>query len=208
MFLKINEIFSRIFDDSKGVEFLKYYSNSNLLEELNHFSQADNFGKVFDIFLEVIVGFQGKKMGEFILPTEIGEFLIDLGGLKNNASVFNPFAGLATFGVNLADNQTYLGHEIDELIWAVSILRLNAHNRLSKSEFLNANSFSNWPTSREFDLVIANPPFKLKLTKNQQINFSGEKQVEAFLINEGVKLLKPKGKLITIYTKYKNFFSH
>lgn len=198
LFLKINEIFSRIFDDSKGVEFLKYYSNSNLLEELNYFSQADNFGEVFDTFLEVIVGFQGKKMGEFILPTEIGEFLIDLGRLKNNASVFNPFAGLATFGINLTDNQTYLGHELDELIWAVSILRLNAHTRLLKSEFLNANSFGNWPTSRKFDLVIANAPFKLKLTKNQQINFSGEKQVEAFFINEGIKLLKPQGKLITI----------
>lgn len=198
IFLKINQIFSKFLNDQKTSKVISDYLNSSNFDNLVQFSHNDNFGEVFDVFQEIIVAGQGKRIGEFVLPVEVGEFLTKLGNLEPNASVFNPFAGLATFGVHLSDQQTYLGHEINELIWAVAVLRLHAHNRLDYSEFLNADSFGNWPSSRKFDLVIANPPFRLRLSLSQQVEFLEEKFVEGFFLNEGVKLLKPKGKLITI----------
>lgn len=196
---KVNEVFNRlIFKDQSIIKHLGSNLSNNWFEQFDQYLGGNHFGEIFDVFLEIIVGAQNKKFGEFVLPTEIGGFLLNLADLENNANIFNPFAGLATFGIDLRENQTYLGHEIDELIWAVAILRLNAHNRIKQSDFLNADSFGNWPSSRKFDLVIANAPFKLPLSKNQQTVFSGERLVEGFFLNEGIKLLKPKGKLITI----------
>ncbi|MFD0797202.1 N-6 DNA methylase [Maribacter chungangensis] len=198
IFLQVNDVFNKTIKDKRTSKVIIEYFQSDMIEQLEQYANSDNFEEVFDAFLEIIVGVQGKRGGEFVLPIEIGRFLIMLANLEGNASVFNPFAGLGTFGIELTEHQQYLGHEINALTWAVAVLRLNAHNRISHSDFLNADSFRNWPSSRKFDLVIANPPFRLRLSKKQQAEFSGEKFVEGFFLKEGIKLLEAKGKLITI----------
>ena len=196
---KVNEVFNKFLIKNQSVmNLLKDWDPVARFGQLDPYLRHNHFAEIFEVFLEIIIGAQGKKVGEFILPTEVGKFIIKLANLDKNQSVFNPFAGLATFGVSLADDQEYLGHEINELIWAVAILRLNAHNRLTRSNFLIADSFNNWPSSSQFDLVIANPPFRLSLSKKQQADYEGAKLIEEFFLKEGVKLLKPQGKLITI----------
>lgn len=196
--LKINDVFNRIFNSQHSAKAITEYLHSNSIKHLKELLVGNSFEEIFEDFLKIIVSTQGKKSGEFVLPREIGEFMIKLANLEEEANIFNPFAGLATFGINLTEDQKYFGHEINELIWAVAVLRLNAHNKLTNSDFLKVDSFCNWPSSRKFDLVIANAPFRLRLTKEQQSVFNKISYVEGFFLKEGVNLLESNGKLLSI----------
>jgi type I restriction enzyme M protein len=193
--LAINEIFN---NRLRILSTRSYDKVVQILEEIIEEDLRTHYSEIFEAFLNFIVERQGKKSGEFILPTEIGSFLMQLADQEDNASIFNPFSGFSTFGIHLKGNQQYHAQEINSLVWAVSMLRLNAFGRISNSRLQNADTFSNWPVSDKYDLIISNPPFRLKLDKNQQHKFSGIKTVEGFIIEEGLPLLSDQGKLITL----------
>ena len=56
-------------------------------------------------------------------------FICGLFELPEGAKVFNPFAGLASFGVNLDKGQDYFGQELNQKTWALGALRLMAYER-------------------------------------------------------------------------------
>ncbi|MFV1449147.1 N-6 DNA methylase [Maribacter sp. HS] len=193
--IEVNKIFNA---KLKVLSIKSYEKIIDILESLFEGDLENQFSQIFDLFLNLIAERQGKKSGEFLLPTEISDFLMDLARPKSDAKVFNPFAGYSTFGTKLKEEQLYHGQEIDKLIWAISMMRLNAYDRLEKSVLQNADTFTEWPSTSNYDLVIANPPFKLRLTENQQVEFPGIKTVEYFFIKEGFNLLNDKGKLISL----------
>jgi type I restriction enzyme M protein len=164
-----------------------------------------NYSKLFEAALLLITKSQVKKSGEFMLPTEIAECLIKIADLPAYASVFNPFSGMATFGLHLRSSSKYEAQEINELIHAVSLLRLDAHNKLTKSKVDHVDSFLSWPTSKEYDLLIANTPFDLNINRIQRMNLALQgidaksyKTAQHFICEEGLKVLKESGKLILL----------
>lgn len=198
IFFKINNVFNKILSINHTVNFLQKYLEDNPINRLAKLVSEDDFAIKFEELFKLIARIIKKNTGEFELPIEIGELMIQLADLDKKASVFNPFSGLATFGICLKESQEYLGHEINDFIWAVSVLRINAHSRDKFSELLITDTLDSWPSKRKFDLVLANPPFRFKLSKKQQSKFSGERYLESFFINQGLKLLKQNGKLLSI----------
>ena len=164
------------------------------LEELNlHFSE------VFDKVLYRIAKSQGRQGGEFIQPIELSRLVIRLADLKPNSSVYNPFAGVASFGVFLDKKQSYLGQEVNYMTWAIGALRLLAHKRNSNTYFVNENSILNWvPDNEKFDLVVANPPFRMRLDNSNSQGFQGYRIIEQFLIDKGLSSINRTGKFIAI----------
>ncbi|PPZ92768.1 hypothetical protein C3729_01820 [Cloacibacterium normanense] len=156
---------------------------------------VDYFPSFFEDILYKISKSQGRYAGEFIQPVELTRLMSSLADLKKDAKVFNPFAGLASFGVCLDKEIAYLGQEISEESWALGTLRLLAHNKLSLSNYVCVDSTKNWPSSNEkFDLVIAHPPFNMKFDRN----YHNVNSVEQFLIERGLESLDSKGNLISI----------
>src|SRR5690606_15310707 len=120
----------------------------------------------------------------------------NLAELPANGRVFNPFAGLASFGVFLNQGQHYYGQELNKKTWAIGQLRLMAYDKIESSRFVCEDSIANWPTfSEKFDLVISHPPFNFKLSREVDIN---NRTADQFLVNKGISSLTIDGKLIAI----------
>lgn len=108
------------------------------------------FNAVFDNLLFKLASNQGKYSGEFLLPNEVSNLVMELVDIPNRAKVFNPFAGLASFATHLNNAESYYGQEIINSTWALGKLRLL---RLEKSNSINIDyrvedSIKNWPIQR------------------------------------------------------------
>lgn len=160
---------------------------------------SENFSDIFDIVLYRISQSQGRYGGELIQPLELTRFICTLANLPEKTRVFNPFAGLASFGVYLDQGQDYLGQEINRKTWALGALRIMAYERPGTSQYVCDDSILNWPDqSEKFDLIIANPPYGMRLNQQYSDIEPSIRTVEQFLIEKGVNSLNANGKLIAL----------
>ena len=169
------------------------------LFRLDYLTFSQNFPDIFDDILYKIAQAQGKSGGNFIQPLQLTFLMLNLADLKDYSKIYNPFAGLASFGVFLKNEQKYFAQELNSETWALGKLRLHAHQKKNE-KFLLQNSLEYWPNSTEkFDLIISNPPFGIKLSRfNHWGEYSNKQTIDEFLIREGIKSLSNEGKLIAI----------
>lgn len=171
----------------------------SVLVEINKQVLTENFPDVFDSVLYRISQSQGRYAGEFIQPVELTRFMCGLADLKKDAKVFNPFAGLASFGVYLDQGQDYFGQELNQKTWALGALRLMAYERPGSSRYVCDDSILHWPKeSEKFDLILSNPPFGMRLGHHYRDIEPNIRTIEQFLIEKGIQSLKQNGKLIAL----------
>lgn len=184
------------FIPSEKLEYLLDY-----VEKINLSDLEENFSEIFDNILYRLSDAQGKHSGEFIQPLEITRFIMYLANLPNNATVYNPFAGLASFGTFLNHSHRYYAQENNQRTWALGMLRLMAFNNINFDHYDLDDSIKNWFETEKFDLVVANPPFRLSIPRHLYSNYSGEPYVslENFLIENGINSIKENGQLIAMF---------
>lgn len=168
------------------------------LFEINRETLILNFSKIFDSILYNIAQSQGKKSGEFLQPKELTDFLLSFSKLPQGGSVFNPFAGLASFAINLDHEDNYLGQEINHKTWALGLLRILAYNRHSTITFNQTDTINNWPENDLFDLIISNPPLGMRLNSTDKAKTLKYNSAEEFVIGKGLENIKEDGKIISI----------
>lgn len=169
------------------------------LNELDRDVLFENYPDVFDNVLFRISESQGRHGGESIQPIELTRFIIALAELPVNVKVYNPFAGLASFCVNLGQRQDYFGQEFNQMTWALGALRVMAYGRTGTSRYICEDSILNWPDpSEKFDLIVANPPFNMRLGNQYYEPAQEFRTIEQFLLEKGVRSLKSQGKLIAL----------
>jgi len=182
-----------------------YFDYGELLNTVNSIEQTtllSQFAKVFDELLYRLYYLQGRYSGEYIQPQELGSLVSQLVQLPENASIYNPFAGLASFGVFPKSYGEYCGQEINLVTWAVGTLRLLAHSKNEKSLFLLGDSIRNWnPSGEKYDLVISNPPFGLRLSSDFKDQFHEFRTIEQFFLKRGIDDLKYNGKLVGVISQ-------
>jgi type I restriction enzyme M protein len=167
--------------------------------DLDHKILSENFSELFDTVLYNLAQSQGRYGGEFIQPFEITSLICGLFELPKGAKVFNPFAGLASFGVNLDKGQDYFGQELNQKTWALGALRLMAYKRPASSRYVCDDSILNWPdVSEKFDLIVSNPPYGLRLGNQYREIEPGIRTPEQFLVERGLHSLNKEGKLIAL----------
>lgn len=160
---------------------------------------TENYPDIFDSVLYRISQSQGRFGGEFIQPIELTRFICGLAELPPKSKVYNPFAGLASFGVYLDQGQDYYGQELNQRTWALGALRIMAYERPGISQYVCDDSILHWPiASEKFDLIVANPPFGIRLGHQYRASEPDFRTIEQFLLEKGVKSLKPDGKLIAL----------
>lgn len=182
---------------------IKYLPNDRLYEILRYFENIDlfelqqNFASIFDSILYKLVQNQSRTFGEFIHPKEIIRFIMNLAELPENATVYNPFAGLASFATFLDSDQRYFGQELNRKTWALGKLRLMAYD-LKNTVYEIDDSISDWNNFSEFDLIVTNPPFGMKLS-NYLYKFENS-SLESFIIGNSLSQLRLNAKLICLFS--------
>jgi type I restriction enzyme M protein len=171
----------------------------NILFSINIDELKLHFSKIFDNVLYRLAKSQGRYGGEFIQPIELSRLVCNLADLESNSTVYNPFAGVASFGVFLDEGQSYFGQECNYTTWAIGALRLLAYKRPGESKYVKDDSILHWPNdNQKFDLVVSNPPYGLRLVNNYMEVYPKYRTAEQLLIEKGISSLSHKGKLIAI----------
>ncbi|WP_044214426.1 N-6 DNA methylase, partial [Saccharicrinis fermentans] len=133
-----------------------------LIEQISRFdfSFGKDFSEYFDDLLFYFNSSYGKRGAGEIQPKELTHLMHSLIPNTENQSIYNPFAGYASFGLNIPKGTQYVGEEINERTAAIARLRL-AIDYSYKSE-LNSNDcirFADKGSERKFTTIIFNPPF-------------------------------------------------
>ncbi len=171
----------------------------NLIKSLNPQVLDNYFSEIFDNFLFKISKSEGRTGGESIQPLELTKFISEIMNLQQFKSVYNPFAGFASFGIHLNEDQYYLGQELNRLTCSIANLRLLAYDRNSKKAIISQDSVNNWEKLIiNRDLIIAHPPFMLRMPKEIEGRFGKIRTVEDFIITNSIDNISDKGRLITL----------
>lgn len=222
---EIYQIYSREIFDVNDIAFTEFLQIINQTTNIEFFQSV--YPELFEYFLEKFFDLLDKKSFGSSQPVVLTQFCFDIIKLPVNAKIYNPFAGLASFGVYAPKKSEYKGQEFSKQTWALGILRLMAHNNFESFEFTNANSISDWApyfysTSKSsierltaydkferkhFDLVISNPPFGLKLPNEYVNEFGYNRTAESYFIDRGMDLLKEDGKLLAFVSDNFTFAS-
>ena len=188
--------FAEYIDNFPDISKIKIHQ---ILVSLDKKILKENFSGLFDIILYRITQSQGRTGAEFIQPVELTRFICGLAELEPNSRVYNPFAGLASFGVYLDQGHHYFGQELNEKTWALGGLRILAYQRPGDYKYVLDDSILHWPDeNQKFDFIVSNPPYGLRLDSNYREVYPEYKTAEQFLIEKGVSSLTSTGKLIAI----------
>jgi type I restriction enzyme M protein len=191
----LNESLSILFSQP-----LNYFSF--LLFQLEKEMLVKDFSKYFDGILFKLYDSLGKDYGQYLLPKEIRRLMFNLANVKSNSSIYNPFAGPASFGVLCDIDNHYIGQEISVNTQITGMLRLLAADANSSKQIVSGDSINNWnPTNEKFDLIISSPPFNMQLPDKISGKWGVLSRVESFAIEKGLDDLKHDGKLIILVTE-------
>jgi type I restriction enzyme M protein len=165
------------------------------------------FGRLFESALNRLNEYWGKQGPVFMVPREVAILMSQFVPQGAGTTVFNPFAGAASFALNLPANFSYSGQEINVATAAIGRLRLIAHNisdaDMAKYILTRTDSITNWP-SQQFDCIISSPPFGLKINDLEGAS-TIHRQVEGFVLEETMKALKTEG--VAVYLMGNNVLS-
>lgn len=198
-----NKIFNVYSEDLKNIHPNAFTEVVQSFYQIDKYQLKNNFPEVFEYLLQKLIDYQGKRSGESVQPKEISRLVIELANLDNKAKIYNPFAGLASFSIYLKNNQEYHGQEINISTWALGQLRLRAHSKGYGYSYELGNSIENWNEFQKFDLIVATPPFKMRVPRFSSYYIPGAESyydVESFLIDKGIHSLSNNGKLITVFS--------
>jgi type I restriction enzyme M protein len=185
----------------------RFISIIQSLDSLDYSALNGDFPKLFDNILFTLM--QSKHyVSEFALPREIIRLACNLVELPNQANVFNPFAGIGSFGIELTEGNNYVGQEINSRTWLIGYLRLKAYE-IKNSMYMPGDSVDEWDEALEsldfgkdkFDLVISCPPFAYRLPQPVMGKFGSIRRAEHFVIEKGLRDLNESGKLVIVVTQ-------
>lgn len=161
-----------------------------------------NFSEFFEKVFNEISPFIYSHYRECITPPSIIDLMSGLVGINENSNVYNPFAGIASFGVCLNDSNSFYGQEINPRIWAIGTMRLLAHNRETSRFKLEDSFFSREFDREEFDVVLSVPPMNMKINSDSLYQSYG-RTAEDFALLRGYECLKPGGTLAVLVSNSK-----
>ncbi|MBI4970561.1 MAG: type I restriction-modification system subunit M [Candidatus Omnitrophica bacterium] len=158
-----------------------------LSQLITHFSQirlrnsdlekADILGDAYEYLIGQFASSAGKKGGEFYTPKEVVILLVDLLDPQEKMRIYDPTCGSGGMLVQTVQhlkehhgnpkNISLFGQEINVGTWAICKMNLLLHGltnaQIKRGDTLGEPKFlESGGKLKQFDIVIANPPFSLK----------------------------------------------
>jgi type I restriction enzyme M protein len=157
-----------------------------------------HFKEIFEDAFYRVSKFEGRTTSEFLQPKELTEFICALADLRPGVKVYNPFAGPASYGVYFDDSVQYLGQEKLLRTWSLGLLRLLALGKANHTDFRLGESVGEWnPYSEKYDLIIASPPFNMKVSMYDS-RLDPSLTAETYFLQKAIGDLTPDGKAIVV----------
>ncbi|WP_417371224.1 N-6 DNA methylase [Gelidibacter japonicus] len=162
----------------------------------------ENSGQLVDSILSM--NFDRFSGSDSMQPEELTEIMNYYLSGNNYKSYFNPFSGLSSLAINLSNKINYFGEELIEQNWLLGQIRILIHNSDLKSKLVIGDSIYNSNSSRFYDFIAFNPPFKLRLdksrlsSKQKKSKYLEYYDASTFIISENFKKLNKNGKMVFV----------
>lgn len=131
-------------------------------DELDFLGQ--HLAEVFDIVVNPSRFAHGND-ASFLQPKEVTDFICKIADFPKDVKVYNPFAGAASYAVNLPNE--VVGEERELTTWAIAQIRLIANKVNPKSEIVYGDSFASIKDDKKYKAIISSPIFSNQ--ENQEI---------------------------------------
>jgi type I restriction enzyme M protein len=171
---------------------------SQILDSIEGKVLNENFVPLAENLFYQIAKVEGRFGGEYLLPMELSRLACNLFDTDLKI-IYNPFAGLASFGVFVKESSLYIGEEINPKTKSLGELRLLIHGKTEGAYLFKTDSINNWnehKTDSKYDIIISNPPFGVRLPK--EIGYNSIHSIEQFVIQKGLEDIRPDGKIVAL----------
>lgn len=161
----------------------------------------EHYATLFDDLLPKFFMQYGLSAGEFTQPEELTQLIQRFCEGFDAHSIYNPFAGSASFSSLATNGATYIGQEINETISTLGVLRMYAHGKDPHS-IICEDSTLNWGHGlRGFDLIVSFPPLGMRVPMSEEMEIDWKAKsisMEDFFVQKGSESLNRGGKLVGI----------
>ncbi|MGE1048489.1 type I restriction-modification system subunit M, partial [Bacillus sp. GMs2/1] len=228
----LSGIFKGRINFNKEVEGKAIVKNKDLKDMIDHFNEfpalvnnnfefPDLLGAAYEYLLKYFADESGKKGGQFYTPNQVVRLLVQLLKPQEGMSIYDPTAGSGGMliqsyqyvdeqGQNARNIQLH-GQELDPTVVAICKMNIILHNVTNYNiefgdtltEPLNVENGQ----LRQFDRVIANPPFSQNYTKSEmefterfQYGFAPEtgKKADLMFVQHMLSSCKRNGKAVVV----------
>jgi type I restriction enzyme M protein len=210
---------SRRTPDNKLVDLIAHFNKYRLTND--DFVFPDLLGAAYEYLIKDFADSAGKKGGEFYTPSQVVRLLVRIIKPQEGMTVYDPTCGSGGMliqskqyveeqGQN-AINLALYGQDNNGTVWAISKMNMILHNiqdaHIENEDTLDAPQFIENDAIRQFDRVIANPPFsqnysrkKMEFPNRFTYGFCPEtgKKADLMFVQHMVASLKGNGKMATI----------
>lgn len=130
------------------------------------------FAQLFD---DILYSYSEQIGGSvFMQPKEFSELIFSMVDLPENAKIYDPFTGIASFALNMPNNATFSGQEINRTTYLLALLRMMAHG-VREIDIHNEDSFRHWRSRTwqddenitNYDFIVSFPPIGLKRSASE-----------------------------------------
>jgi type I restriction enzyme M protein len=193
----VGDRFRRIFEtvrnhSRRGASFARVVQQVNRL----HFSEETDivvFSEIYEGLLKDVAGDSAGYAGEFYTQRHIIKAMVEVVQPKIGEKVYDPCFGTAGFlagassyirdhtkSMSTSDlkklqNETFFGMELKPLTYLLGIMNMLLHRiegaRLEMANTLEVHS-TNVPDKNKYHVILSNPPYGGKLSREVQTNFT------------------------------------
>ncbi|MEC5181688.1 type I restriction-modification system subunit M [Arthrobacter sp. CG_A4] len=130
----------------------------------------DIIGETYIYLISRFASDAGKKAGEFYTPRSVSELLARLASPQERDSIYDPACGSGSLLIQTAaqvgsNNYELFGQEVNGSTWALARMNMFMHANDSAhiewGDTLNDPRLLEGDQLKQFDVVVANPPFSL-----------------------------------------------
>lgn len=205
--------------DQQLIDLIHHFNNYRLRND--DFEFPDLLGAAYEYLLKEFADSAGKKGGEFYTPTHVKTLMVRLVKPQEGMRVYDPTVGSGGFLIEARQyveekgqnpkNLALYGQENNGVTWSICKMNMILHDipdaYIENEDTLTTPKFAEKGYIRQFDRVLANPPFSQNYTKaNMQFperfkyGFTPEtgKKADLMFLQHMIASLKPDGIMASV----------
>lgn len=135
---------------------------SEILISLSDEWYTENSAWAFDSLIKRISNKYGREVGIFSQPKELTDLVGKILDAKAG-SVYNPYAGIASYAMTIGKDCSYIGQEFSSISNAIGKLNLLVNGKTNSSLELCIPERHWRAANQRFDYIVSTPPFGLRI---------------------------------------------
>ena len=216
------------FNEVKGKTKIADQKWKDLLDHFNAFGPLVNdrfefpdlLGAAYEYLIKYFADSAGKKGGEFYTPAEVVRLLVQLTKPSAGQTIYDPTVGSGGFLIQAhqyveeqgqdANNLALYGQDSNGTVWSICNMNMILHNitsfTIENGDTLEDPQILEDGRIRQFDRVLANPPFSQNYSR-ANVRFASRfrewcpetgKKADLMFVQHMLASLKPNGRMATV----------